>query len=259
MRPTKRFQEKLAYSVNERLINWLIGLLGVVAVLVGIMLPENLDPIWEAVIVSVGASLIASAVVSYLSSIYMYKRKQAKEITEVWGLCSICETRAEMNTIVTERLKTAEDHLDIIAFGLKSFRETRQNILKERIEHGMILRIITVNPNCELLKQKDMDEEKVEGSTAKSIKELCKWIVELKRIKNAQVEIKFCNTLPTEVYFRIDNYIYVGPYQLNRESQRTITMEYRTTGEAFKYYQNYFELLWSNNSFCKTDTTILNQ
>ena len=63
--------DKIGYTINERLINAIIGLLGVVLILVGILFSELLGSKWEAVIISVGASLVASAVVSYLSSIYI--------------------------------------------------------------------------------------------------------------------------------------------------------------------------------------------
>lgn len=257
MASNESFTEKMGYAVNERLINIIIGLLGIVSVFVGILFSDKLGDKWEAVIISVGASLIASAVVSYLSSIYVYKRKREKEITDNWGLISICDNRAQMNIQVAKRLDKAKDHLDIIAFGLKSFRESKRKLIADKVAHGMSIRIITVDPKCDLLKQKDLDEKKVVGSTSDSITQLCRWILELQELGGSKVEIRFCNTLPTELYFRVDDYVYAGPYQCGKESQRTITMEYRSRGEGYKYYRDYFDALWSDKSFCAENPSIL--
>lgn len=253
------FTENLANTISERLINSIVGLIGVILVLVGILSSGIIGETWEAVLISVGASLIASAIVSYLTSIYIFKRKQSKEITEKWGLCTICETRAEMNLIVNDRIEKAQDHLDIIAYGLSSLRESRTPLLKKKVEHGLSIRILTVDPNCALLEQKDKDEHKQPGTTAASIRSLCKWVLELQKIKDAKVEIKFCSSLPTEVYFRVDDYVYAGPYQWARDSQRSITMEYRNAGNAFKYYKDYFDTIWKDNEFCSDDQSILHQ
>lgn len=242
--------EKLTDNVNERLINAVIGLLGIILILVGILLAENLGDKWEAVVISVGASLVASAVVSYLSSIYTYKRKRTKEITETWGLNHISNDRAQMHTFVGEKLDKAQDHLDIIAFGLKSFRESKRAVINDKVRHGMSIRIITVNPQCNYLQQRDIDEDKVVGSTSDSILQLCKFVSELKQVSGNKVEIRFCNTLPTEVYFRVDDYIYTGPYQFGKESQRTITLEYKGSGKGHSYYKEYFEMLWNDKDFC---------
>lgn len=250
--------EKLGNNVNERLINLVIGLLGGVLILAGILFCDFWGSKWETVIISVGASLVASAVVSYLSSIYIYKRKREKEITETWGLYSIDESRAQMNYFIGQNLENVTDHLDIIAYGLKSFRESKRKLINEKVKHGLEIRIITVNPNYEYLSQKDVDEKKLKDSTKESIKQLCRWIVELQKIKGSKVKIKFCKTLPTEVYFRVDDYIYTGPYQCGRESQRTITMEYRRPGKGFDYYKDYFDTLWNDVEFCNEDTTLLN-
>lgn len=217
--------ERFTDNVNERLINAVIGLLGGILIFAGILFAEKLGEKWEAVIISVGASLVASSVVSYLSSIYTYKRKRAKEITETWGLKHISADRAQMHNYVGEKLDKATDHLDIIAYGLKSFRESKKSVINEKVRHGMSIRIITVDPKCSYLTQRDIDEDKVAGSTSDSIIQLCKWVSELKQVSDNKIGIRFCNTLPTEVYFRVDGYIYTGPYQFGKESQRTITME----------------------------------
>ena len=152
-----------------------------------------------------------------------------------------------MNGKVNEQLKEVTDTVDIIAYGLKSLRESRSAIIRDRLLHGLKIRIITVDPTAKLLLQRDIDENKQPGSTAESIKQLCVWANRLNHEASAggSIKIWFIETLPTEVYFRVDDHLYVGPYQIGRESQQSITMEYRDNGKrngmGFKYYQNYFE------------------
>ena len=250
--------DAVAYKINERLFNILIALLGVILILMGVFIFEGNDSPWETVFVSIGTSLLAGAVVSYMSSIYVLKRLEEKEIADQWGLRQICSTRSSMNEIIQNRLESKTNHLDIIAYGLKSLRDSKTKLIKAKVKNGTEIRIITVRPDCNLLNQKDIDESKVDGSTKKSIQELCRWVNELKRIPNAKVTIKFCNALPTEVYFRVDDYIFTGPYQIGRESQHTITQEYQNPGEGFLYYKEYFDQLWDNVDFCAEDTRFLN-
>lgn len=249
-------QDRIASAMSERLVNIIIGLLGIALILGGILFSEPLGSAWAAVVLSIGASLIASAVVAYLSSIYLYHRAGGAEVANAWGLCSICENRAEMNLHVDDALEAAQEQLDIIAFGLKSFRETKRQLLAKKAAHGLSIRIITVDPDCALLERQDQTEEKAQGSTALSIRQLCEWVDELGQIPNAKVQIRFSDTLPTELYFRVDNRVYVGPYQCGRESQRAITMEYSGHGRGFAYYSEYFETLWNDGKFCAERTPL---
>ena len=112
----------------------------------------------------------------------------------------------------------------------------------------MQLRIITISPDNEYLSLKDIDENKVKGSTADSIEKLLEWSKQLKKGSENNIEIRALNSLPTEVYFRLDNNIFVGPYQLNRESQQSITMKYSGDTKGFHYYKNYFDELWKEGT-----------
>lgn len=241
----RRVENMIQKRLTERAINLIVVLLGTVFVILGILFIGKSKSEISTILVSVGTSLIASAIVSYLSSIYIYNRRQGKELCELWGLESIIESRDRMNERVDEHLKEAKDTLDIIAYGLKSMRDSKDSMIRDRLAHGLKIRIITVDPSVEQLKQRDIDEGKIPGSTVDSIKQLCRWAYKLSKKKKGNVKIWFLKTLPTEVYFRVDDYIYVGPYQIGRESQRSITMEYydngKSNGKGFKYYQEYFE------------------
>ena len=204
----------------------------------------------KTVIVSVGTSLIASSIVAFLSSIYIQNYKKAEEISEIWGIQSIESKRATINSNVESRMRKAKKHIDIIAYGLKSLRETNSDLIESFLKRGGAVRIITVNPSCETLSIRDMEENKISGSTSDSITKLISWVSSLSKKDGYKISLKCSNYLPTELYYRVDNHIYVGPYQFGKESQSTITLEYRRPGKAFSIYEDYFQSLWDNEEYC---------
>lgn len=234
----------------EHWINLVICFIGLILVLIGATLikKQNLSTIT----ISVGASLIASSIVAFLSSIYIHKYRRAKEISEVWGINSMADKRATMNIRIDECMSKAKHHYDLIAFGLKSLRDGNPQGVNELLKRGAEIRIITVDPKVEALNERDEQEGKQAGSTALSIQQLRDWTDDLNSKYPEKVQIRFANYLPNEFYCRVDDSIFVGPYQYGKESQQDITVEYRNPGKAFKYYEDYFDKLWKDNSYCHT-------
>lgn len=245
-------EETIGYRVNERAINWTIGIIGILVTAVGVLGGDNLGEDFKTIVISIGVSLLASAIVTYLSSIYFFKRKQGKELTDIWGMVSIHETRAAMNTLCNEHLQKSRHYLDIIAFGLRSLRDSNGRVVENKVREGLKIRILTLDPNSEFVKQREKDEQKIEGSIAQSIRQLTEWVNLLKKISPHpdNVQIKYYDSLPLDLYYRIDNYLYVGPYLYGKDSQQTITMELRGPSKGFRYFSDYFKDLWDNEKFC---------
>lgn len=231
------------FQSRETLINTIILSIGIILVLFGTLIYNAM--VVSTTVISIGASLIASSVVSYISTYAMMVRALQNEVTEKWGIQSIAENRGIMNAKVDEYLNKTIREMDIIAYGLKSFRESKEQVIIHQLQSGMHLRIITVNPDSSLLTIKDDDENKNKGSTEGSIVDLVLWMDNLKDKYRNNVELKLIDRLPTELYFRMDNMIFVGPYELLRESQQTITFQFMTNTDGGNYYQNYFNQLWN--------------
>ncbi len=232
----------------ENLVNLVIGLVGVVLVFLGVAYIKKLN--FSTITISVGASLIASSIVAYLSSIYIQKYRRAKEISEIWGIYSMADKRATMNISIDQSMKKAKHHYDLIAYGLKSLRDGNSQGVLELLDRGAAIRIITVDPSVDALNERDEQEGKQTGSTALSIHQLKEWTETLNSKYPDKVQIRFARFLPSEFYCRVDDSIFVGPYQYGKESQQDITVEYRKPGKAFAYYEEYFESLWNNNEYC---------
>ena len=241
-------EQKEKISV-ERLINTIIALVGVILVVIGVILSAKEKA--STILISVGASLIASSIVAFLSSIYIQKYRRAKEISEIWGIRSIEEKRTIMNTRIDECTSKAKKHYDIMAFGLKSLRDGNAKGINDLLKRGASIRILSVNPACEALNDRDIQKKKKKGQTAHTIRQLIEWVEDLKKTYPSQIEIKLANHLPSEFYCRVDNSIFVGPYQYGKDSQQLITMEFKSPGKAFAYYEDYFDSLWRDKDYCE--------
>lgn len=233
----------------EQWINLIIALIGVILLAVGIVFSNREKA--STIMISVGASLIASSIVAFLSSIYIQKYRRAKEISEVWGICAVEEKRTIMNTRIDDCTNRAKKCYDIMAFGLKSLRDGNAKGIDDLLKRGASIRILSVDPKCEALKDRDIQEKKTVGQTAHTINQLIEWVEDLKKNYPGQIEIKLAKHLPSEFYCRVDNSIFVGPYQYGKDSQQLITMEFKKPGKAFMYYDDYFDSLWKDKDYCE--------
>lgn len=238
-------------ELNAKLVNYLIMLLGIILIFSSKCI--GTEKISGQICISVGTSLLASTIVVLISSKYLFKQNRTKEIIEKWGLTGIFRTRAKMNEFTNVDLEKNENKLDIIAFGLKSFRHSKDDLIVLKVKKGMKIRIITIYPESEFLKEREKVEDCIEGEIKNTITQLDEWVKKLQsyQIKENQVEIKYYDSLPLDFYFGLDNSIYIGPYLYGVDSQQTISFAFRCNGEAYDYYTTYFEKLWNDDQFCK--------
>jgi hypothetical protein len=226
------------------LTNIITGLVGLVLILLGILFY-----VWEpfgTLFLSVGASILATSIVTYISSQYLVRRSIVSEMCDKWGLQKIYETRSETN-VVTTGLIEKSDYLDIIAFGLKSFRDAKSDLLEQRIKSGMRLRILVPNPDSSFLSYIDDREGVTRGSTANDIKQLKKWIEKLTTLQKETgcVALRFyTGNIPLDFYFAVKGALFVGPYK-DKDSQQTLTYEYTDKGLGYIVYARYFEKRWN--------------
>lgn len=238
-------------ELNAKALNSITFAFGAIFIINAILI--GLEKAIGIILVSIGTSIIASSIVVYLSSKYLFKQNRIKDIIDIWGLRGIFNTRAEMNLSTNENLENNEICLDIIAFGLRNFRDNKGDFILKKVAKGMKVRILTMDPESKFLKQREIDEGVAPGETKHSIMQLIQWAYELNQyqIRDGQVQIKIYDSLPQDFYFGMDNAIYVGPYLYGIISQQTISYEYTKNSKGYDYYSNYFEKLWNNKLFAK--------
>ncbi|MAD54084.1 MAG: hypothetical protein CMF18_08435 [Idiomarinaceae bacterium] len=201
---------------------------------------------WKNILISVGCSILASNLIMYLTSEFMLRSRRRAELIDKWGFEAIYKTRAEMNLSANSALEKCKRQIDIIAFGLKSFREAKSDEIQRLANKGVKIRILTLAPESKILSLVDEQENQVEGHTEKSIRELIKWSEEINRNENEEtITLKYYDHLPLDFYFRIDDRVFVGPYLKGRSSQQAISYEF-TSGEGFSYWTKYFTSVWKD-------------
>ena len=242
-----KFNETLE-SLSLDKINLMAFILGLALVILGVICSDNI----QTISISIGTSIIASSIVAFLSGRYLVKKSKLKDIMEKWGLEGIYETRSEMNESSNTYLNRIEKEMDIVALGMRSFRDAKGSLIKEKVEKGIKIRILTINPESSFIKQREKDENKVEGEIRKTILDLIEWVNELKdkAPQKENIQIKFYDTYPLDSYLRIDNHIYIGPNMYKKISQQTISYEFKGNSFGYAYYSKYFDTLWKDNKFC---------
>lgn len=178
--------------------------------------------------------------------------KQKMELIENWGLEKIFRTRAEKNSESDPKLEKCKvRQLDGIAFGLSSFRSNREKDVLSSMKKGMNVRLSTMNPDSEFVKQREIEEKVQSGSIANSIRNLVEWANRLNaQSTKGKIQIKYYNAMTLDFYWRMDDELYIGPYLYNIISQQTLTYKFVNGGRGFDIYTNYFETLWKNENLC---------
>lgn len=197
--------------------------------------------------ISIGCSLIASALVILFQSIFLERVKENP--LDEWGIEQIFLTRAEMNVESAPFLYKAKYKLDIIAFGLKSLRDSQTEKIENCLKRGVNIRIMTMHPSSPYVSQREKEEECSDGYIKNSIEQLVNWaaILNSKNYKG-KIVIKGYNCMTLDFYWRVDDNLYVGPYWYGIQSQPTITYKFATDKKGFSTYEAYFEKLWNDSA-----------
>lgn len=166
-----------------------------------------------------------------------------------WGLEHIFRLRAEKNIEADALLQSPGiKELDGIAFGLKTFRSAHTEDIEKCLINGTRIRLLAMNPASPFVKQREIEENEIEGQIAKSIADLLEWAKSLKKKTGGDISVKYYNTMTLDFYWRIDDVLYVGPYLYGRASQATLTYKYQKNGLGYSEYTRYFEDLWNDDT-----------
>jgi hypothetical protein len=177
---------------------------------------------------------------------YIFEQEHGLEMYREWGLIAIYRTRSEMNTSTEKSFIKMHESFDIVAFGMKSLRDAKGYRFKQKVEKGLKMRLLTIDPNSPFVIQREKDEMKICGEIKQSIEELEKWVNELKKAapNPENVQLRFYDSMPLDHYCRQDDNLFIGPYLYGIEGQQAISYEFDCYGMGYEYYTNYFEHLW---------------
>lgn len=239
-------KRRLYYSGNI-----IIGSIGVIITLIGCLFENSTI---QAFLFGIGASMIASSIVAFLTSFYTISRNETEDIISQWQLRNIFPTKQAMNTESNKCLDNAKKEIDIIAIGMSGFLNFKGQVLERKLNEGIRIRIISCD-NPEMLKQREIDENNQSFEATDTMKteviNLNNWVNTLKRDNPVlKIGIKFHSTYPGFSYLRIDNNIFFGPNLPLYKSQTNMAFQFDLYGVGGQYLADYFEQLWRNKKIC---------
>lgn len=241
--------ENIKYHIrkNKTLVNLIISLIGAAA----IGFSGNIgNANWENICLGIGTSFLSSGIIVLITTFLLDEENENERILKEWGIEAAYSTRGEMNISCDHYLRNANS-IDIIAFGLRSLRDSQSDTIRKMLANGGKIRIITMKPDCENLIQREKDELQEVGSISHTIRQLSEWAEALnKEGYKGKIEIRYYDSQPLEFMFLMDNRLFNGPYEYGKGSQQTISFEYSNRGRAYKYYSDYFNGLWNDENFC---------
>ncbi len=233
--------EMKKYNKKSIIAGLIVTILGILMILCEIYWWETSSKVW----INIGCSLIASALVILLNA-FLVDAQIFNPLSE-WKLKMITSTRAEINSDCELEMEHAKHQVDIIAFGLRSFRTTHtEKQILAKLKKGVNYRILTMDPNSGFVNAREIEEKN--KNIKDSIVSLVEWANKLnnKSLKG-KIIIKGYSAMTIDFYWRVDDVAYIGPYWYGYESQQTITYKYIKGGKGFKTYSDYFEKLWESD------------
>lgn len=257
---TLRQKQPMIHTINRKLeqtnadlINQVVFLVGLLVVIVSFFCPPWPDV--KGTLLSVGCSLVAASIVTYLSSRYLARKSRIREIMDHWGLEAIYETRQKMNLGAEDAWDTVTQNLDAIGWGFRSMRDAKGSRVEAKIKSGMKVRFIVPSPESDTVRQREEEERKTKGSIKHEIEQLSVWATELNAMVPGSVEIRYYKGLPQDFYFRLDDVVFIGPYLYGKTSQQTISYEFHGPSHGFSHYRDYFDTLWADENFSSRPVT----
>ena len=236
-----------------KLVNLVVGGLGVIGILIGIALKDQ-SP-WDTIFLSVGTSMLATAIVTKINASYLVKSQRVEKLISTWQLYNIYKTKADMNTIDANRaLEQCRDSIDIIGEGLSTYIAAQGNVLRDKLlKEGVKVRIISCD-SAEMLELRAKDESRgwKEGSIAVGkVLALKEWVEKLREElgdKEENLQIHYHSTYPGLSYLRIDSMLFISANLWRKPSQQSFAICFTDKGEGGKYFKEYFEDIWMNFS-----------
>lgn len=171
-----------------------------------------------------------------------------RDVFSKWGLHSIYKHRNLMHDDCDIDLKNATNQIDILCYGLRVFRRSRNKITDELLKKGVNFRILTMIPNSPFVLQKEKEDEIIKGYLSDIILQLVEWANKKNGNKGniGKIIVKGYSCMPLGYYWRIDDNVYVSTLFFGIDS--TISYKFTKEGDAFSIYTEYFDKLWSNDN-----------
>jgi hypothetical protein len=211
---------------------------------------------YREVLLGIGGSLIASGIAGEILFLYIAFSQDAKErldLIRVAGLQRIFATRSiSIRDEYHSRLRGAKE-VDIIGFGLSSFREDYGNKFHELASHTAF-RILLLDPDfpspdSSFASIRDREEGNNQGDIKRDVEAFENIVRSSENLDRANFQVRRLRALPSINVFRVDDEIFWGPYLIANQSRNMPTLLVRKGGFLYDSIKGHFEQLWTNDKF----------
>lgn len=220
----------------------------------------NLDGEYKAVFDSIGTSLAAAAITGLVIFTYIKYADDLRvnvQMLVTLGLHQAFDMRGLKNTNeYKSRLEKASKNIDILGYGLGTFREEHQadfSTWKNKCK----VRVLLIDPDFptsenSLCDQRDVEEGKLQGVLRQ---EVARFIESTQSIvgvgQNGSFSLRYFKCIPSITICRIDDEILWGPYFVNHLSRDTPMFIVKKGGVLYEQILGQFESIWDDNEFSR--------
>lgn len=227
------------YLISNALI-FAIGMIGVV--------------IGTPIAVAIGTSLVATGVAGAALFVYVLLTEDLThryEMISEFGVRDFFKARSvSIRDVYESRLETASDHIDLLGFGQKSFREDFGREFERWVSRGVSVRILLLDPEfptheSAIADLRDGEENHAKGDIRRDVES---FLVETRdlRTKNDNFNVRLYRCLPVLNILRIDEELFWGPYLYGKPSRSAPTVLVGR-GALFDVMLGHFDAIWQSD------------
>jgi hypothetical protein len=204
----------------------------------------------------IGISLFATGVAGEILFLYVAStdsmRTRLELITQA-GLVNVFPHRSvRMRDEYEARISKAKE-IDLLGFGLSSFREDFHNKFAELADQAVV-RILVLDPDfpnsrTSVASIRDREERNQVGRIRSEVEKFEEVVRQIPGLDRSRFQLKRLRALPSVNIFRIDGEIFWGPYLVGQQSRNMPTLLVRQGGFLYAQLKQHFEELWNNDEF----------
>ncbi len=256
-----RFIRRAIWKIKAT--HWIYLALHFVLLVIGLLLVISgstlRDPTRNTIIISLGGSIIATAIAGWVLFLYVWlsqDESRRMEIIRKFGLIEAFESRAvRIKAEYDTRLDHVSEAIDIMGFGLRAFNEDYHHDFAKWAARANV-RILLLDPEfpspkCSFADQRDKEENNDLGDIRRDVHSFIRGCAELLRNRDFRFEIKLYRCLPSINIFRIDDNLFWGPYLIGDVSRNFPTFVLNQQGTLYKRLLDHFDGIWNNPEFSR--------
>ena len=213
---------------------------------------------------AVGESLLAAAVVGLVFLLYTWldlSDRATEEQLEEGRITGVYENRTpEESADFGEAIRQARHNVDLLGFGLRSFRQT-SIVGGDPWPEKARVRILLIDPDYPNREYSYADQRDVEETTSfeqnridvEEFVKTCRTHLESEgdlaqaEGRSPRLDIRLFRCLPSITVLRVDHVLYWGPYLMGRANVNCPLVRAEAGGFLFEQLVGHFEEIWSSN------------